>query len=129
MPTDPSFNDPANIRRSAGLPLSVGAASLALRVFIAAMFLIVGVLCLASGGFVGRTGGVPASVIAILLIVPFGLIACTAALYTIAPFSRFGVWLDHFLPTLGSWRGGLVAVLLWLVSGALLFGIRALMRA
>lgn len=39
-------------------------------------------------------------VFAVLLIIPLGLIGILAAAFIVAPRSRFGVWLDHFVPRL-----------------------------
>ena len=111
---------PKPVRKSAGLPLSVGSAPLPLRIFIAAMFLTIGVLCMTGGAFLGARGPVAAKCIAVALIIPLGLIACIGAAFTIAPFSRFGVWLDHFLPTMTGVRAAAVAVLMWIMATLLL---------
>jgi hypothetical protein len=102
-------------RPTAGLPLSVGSASLPLRLLIASIFVAAGALCIGGGVFAGRTG-VAGAAVAIALIVPLGLIAAIAAAFVIAPFSRFGVWLDEFVGRLTVARFGVVLAILWAVA-------------
>ncbi|HEX7151656.1 MAG TPA: hypothetical protein VF618_09230 [Thermoanaerobaculia bacterium] len=100
-------------RKSAGLPLSVGRASFAVRALIAFIFLVTGAICLGGGILVARASRLTA----IALIVPLGLIAILAASYILAPFSRFGVWLDHFLPRIREPHIALlVATVIWGVA-------------
>ena len=87
------------MRRSAGLPLSVGRASVATRVFLAAVFLATAALCIGGGILISRVALAP-RVVAVVLIVPLGLIGVLAAAFILAPWSRFGVWLDGFVPRL-----------------------------
>ena len=87
------------MRRSAGLPLSVGRASVATRLFLAVVFFVVAALCIGGGVLIARVGLGP-RVVAVALIVPLGLIGAIAAAFILAPWSRFGVWLDAFVPRL-----------------------------
>jgi hypothetical protein len=105
-----------NERPSAGLPLSVGSASLPVRLLLAVMVLLVGGLCIGGGMFIARSGSVAGIVIAIAMIIPLGLICCIAAAFIVAPFSRFGVWLDEFVAKLNGGRAAAVFVVLWLVA-------------
>lgn len=101
------------MRRSAGLPLSVGRASLATRLFLAIVFLAAAALCIGGGVAIGRVGLAP-RIVAIVLIVPLGLIGVLAAAFILAPWSRFGVWLDGFVPRLREPAvAGVTAMLLW----------------
>ena len=104
------------MRRSAGLPLSVGRAPVSTRVFLAIVSFVVAALCIGGGVSISRVGLAP-RVVAVVLIVPLGLIAALAAAFILAPWSRFGVWLDGFVPRL---REPLVAILtavaLWVVA-------------
>jgi hypothetical protein len=101
------------MKRSAGLPLSVGSASIPVRVFLAVVFLAAAALCLAGGAFIAREGLAP-RVLAVLLIVPLGLIGMLAAAFMIAPWSRYGVWLDGFVPRLREPHvAAATAMLLW----------------
>jgi hypothetical protein len=103
------------MKRSAGLPLSVGQASLAVRIVIALVFLLTASLCI--GGGVLISSNIAARCIAVLLIVPVGLIGLIAAAFVIAPHSRFGVWLDHFIPRLWNPRVALAtAMTFWLLA-------------
>lgn len=88
------------MRKSAGLPLSVGSASLAVRVLLAAIIMAVAAICGGGGVWIGRHGPNAARAVAIALLVPFGIVALAAAAFILAPFSRYGIWLDAFLPTL-----------------------------
>lgn len=103
------------MKRSAGLPLSVGQASVPVRIVIAIMFLLTASLCI--GGGVLISSNAAARAIAVLLIVPVGLIGVLAAAFVIAPHSRFGVWLDHFIPRLWNPRIAIAtAMTLWLIA-------------
>ena len=103
------------MRRSAGLPLSVGHASLGVRVVIALVFLLTASLCIAGGVLISSNAA--ARAIAVLLIVPVGLIGILAAAFVIAPHSRFGVALDHFIPRLWNPRvAAATAMTLWLLA-------------
>lgn len=86
------------MRPSAGLPLSVGQATLAVRLVIAVVFLLAAGVAIAGGVLMSSI--VIARVMAVLLVIPVGLIGILAAAFVLAPHSRYGVWLDHFLPTL-----------------------------
>jgi hypothetical protein len=103
------------VRRSAGLPLSVGRASFATRALIALVFLVTAALCIGGGVLISGTGA--ARVVAVVLIVPLGLIGLLAAAFILAPWSRYGVWLDAFVPRL---REPMIAVatamLLWAIA-------------
>ncbi|HYC88096.1 MAG TPA: hypothetical protein VEO54_02700 [Thermoanaerobaculia bacterium] len=104
------------MRRSAGLPLSVGRASVATRVFLAVVFLAAAALCIGGGVLISRAGPAP-RVVAVVLIVPLGLIGAIAAAFILAPWSRFGVWLDAFVPRLREpWVGVGTALTLWTVA-------------
>ncbi|MFP5245598.1 MAG: hypothetical protein ACLGH0_02805 [Thermoanaerobaculia bacterium] len=95
-------------RKSAGLPLSVGSASFAVRIAIAAVFLAIGAICVGGAIVIAKT----AAIVAAIAILPLGLIAVIAAAFVLAPHSRFGVWLDHSL------HGARLAILLAAVWGA-----------
>ena len=103
------------VKRTAGLPLSVGRASVATRVTIALVFLVTAALCIGGGVMISRIGA--ARIVAVILIVPLGLTGAIAAMFVLAPWSRFGIWLDAFVPRL---REPLVAVatamLLWAIA-------------
>jgi hypothetical protein len=71
-------------KRSAGLPLSVGRASVATRLFLALVFLATAALCLGGGVLISREGTAP-RVVAVVLIVPLGLIGLLAAAFILAP--------------------------------------------
>ena len=104
------------MKRSAGLPLSVGRASIATRLFLALVFLVAAALCLGGGVLISRAGPGP-RVVAIALIVPLGLIGVLAAAFILGPGSRFGVWLDAFVPRLREPHIALATALtLWLIA-------------
>lgn len=109
-------------RRSAGLPLSVGSASFGVRLFLAISFAAVAAICIAAGVLIARTGSLAATLVAILAVVPLGCIAAMAAAFVLAPFSRFGVWLDGFVPTITGLRAVLVVAAFWLVSASIVLG-------
>jgi hypothetical protein len=67
----------------------------------------------------GDHGPFAARILAIVLLVPFGIVALVAAAFIVAPFSRFGVWLDTFLPAMIGWRAVAVAASLWAISALL----------
>ena len=101
------------VRRSAGLPLSVGRATVATRLFLAAVFLAAAALCIGGGVLISRAGTAPRAV-AVVLIVPLGLVGVVAAAFILAPWSRFGVWLDAFVPRLREPRVAIAtAMVLW----------------
>lgn len=101
--------------RRAGLPLSVGQASLPARLTIALVFLVTAFLCIAGGRLISESGA--ARAVAVALIVPLGEIGILATAFVLAPRSRFGDWLDRFVPRL---REPLVAAatgtVLWLIA-------------
>lgn len=101
--------------RRAGLPLSVGQASLGTRVIIAFVFLMTAFLCIAGGRLISESGA--ARAVAVVLIVPLGMSGLIAAAFVLAPRSAFGDWLDRFVPRL---REPLVAAgtgtVLWLIA-------------
>lgn len=104
------------MKRSAGLPLSVGRASVATRVFLAIVFFAVAALCIGGGVLIARVGLAP-RVVAVVLIVPLGLIGVLAAAFILAPWSRFGVWLDAFVPRLREPAVAIgTALVLWTVA-------------
>ena len=90
----------SDARPSAGLPLSVGAAPLSVRLVIAFVFLLTAAVCIAGGVFVASSGSRLATFAAIVLIEPIGIVGLIAVAFIAAPHSRFGVWLDHFVPRL-----------------------------
>lgn len=101
----------------AGLPLSVGQAPLPVRLLIAFVFLVAASLCIAGGRMISTA--LPAQVVAIVLIVPIGLIGVLAAAFVIAPRSRFGDRLDRFVPRLREPRIAVAtAIVLWLLAAA-----------
>lgn len=111
-------------RPSAGLPLSVGSAPAAVRVLLAAIFAIVAAACLAGGVLVARRGPAMATIVTIAAIMPLGHVALLAAAFVVAPFSRYGVWLDTFAGALNGRRALGVLVALWLVSLAIVLLLR-----
>lgn len=110
------------MRRSAGLPLSVAQALIGTRVVIAAVFLVTAMLCIAGGRLISES--LAPRMVAVVLIVPIGLIGLIAAAFVLAPRSRFGEWLDGFVPRL---REPLVAIgtatVLWLTALLLTLGV------
>lgn len=106
-------------RPSAGLPASVGSASLPLRITIAAVFLVTAAILLGAGVFIASESRL-AFVVTVAMIEPIGIIGVIAAAFVLAPHSRFGVWLDHFVPRV---REPVVAILtvlaLWGVALAI----------
>ena len=100
-------------RKSAGLPLSVGAASLLVRVLLSAIVLVASTVSVAAGVLLGRRGPLPAAMIAGGLLIPFGIIALLGAAFIAAPHSRFGKWLDH---SLDAQRLARAAGAIWMLS-------------
>jgi hypothetical protein len=101
--------------KRAGLPLSVGQAPLAMRVLLALVFAVAAALCI--GGGIVLSSNPVARAIAILLIVPVGLIGILAVAFVLAPHSRYGDWLDRFVPRLAEPKiAVLVTVLLWVIA-------------
>lgn len=95
----------------------MGQASLAVRLLIACVFLVTAALCIGGGMLISRTA--PGRAVAIVLIVPIGLIGLMAAAFVLAPHSRFGAWLDHFVTRLREPRVALgAAIVFWLVAAA-----------
>ncbi|HEX8254768.1 MAG TPA: hypothetical protein VF846_16610 [Thermoanaerobaculia bacterium] len=102
--------------KRAGLPLSVGQASAAVRIMLGLVFAATAILCIGGGIFIS-TMAVAARVIAVVLIVPIGLIGAIAVAFILAPHSRFGDWLDRFVPRLREPRvAGAVALTLWITA-------------
>lgn len=100
------------MKRSAGLPLSVGQASLGVRLLIALVFLFTAALCI--GGGIVISSNAAARSVAVLLVVPVGLVGVIATAFVLAPHSRFGVWLDHFIPRLSNPRVSIAtAIIFW----------------
>ena len=98
--------------KRAGLPLSVGQASAAMRVLLAIVFAVAAALCIGGGMLISSNAA--ARAIAILLIVPVGLIGVAGVAFVLAPHSRYGDWLDRFVPRLAERRIAIVtAMLLW----------------
>jgi hypothetical protein len=102
--------------RTAGLSLSVGSASFPLRCFLALMFGVFGLLCLGAAVAISHLGPAAATVLAVLAIVPLGCLGVLGAVYTLAPFSRFGLWLDVFAGNLTWPRLFGVFVLFWAIG-------------
>lgn len=111
-------------RASAGLPLSVGGAPVWVRVLLAAIFLCTGAICIAAAVFLALDGSLPALAIAAMMVMPLGAIACIAAAFVVAPYSRFGVGLDAFAGALNGSRALLLFVVTAIVCGAILFAVR-----
>lgn len=84
--------------KRAGLPLSVGQASIGVRLTIALIFMAVALLCIGGGIYISNLTA--ARVLAVLLVIPVGLIGAIAVAFVLAPHSRFGDWLDRFVPRL-----------------------------
>jgi hypothetical protein len=101
--------------KRAGLPLSVGQASLPVRVTIALIFAVVAAVCIGGGILISSVAA--ARVLAILLVIPVGLIGVLATAFVLAPHSRFGDWLDRFVPRLREPKIAVATVLVfWLVA-------------
>jgi hypothetical protein len=101
--------------KRAGLPLSVGQASMPVRVLLAIVLAAAAALCIAGGVFIASNAA--ARAIAILLVIPVGLIGVAGVAFVLAPHSRYGDWLDRFVPRLAERRiATLTAVLLWGVA-------------
>ena len=101
--------------KRAGLPLSVGQASLPVRMMIALIFAIVAAVCIGGGIVISSVAA--GRVLAILLVVPVGLTGVLAAAFVLAPHSRFGDWLDRFVPRLREPQVAIAtALLFWLVA-------------
>lgn len=81
------------MKRSAGLPLSVGSAPVGVRLLIAVIFLATSLLMLIGARLIPR-------VLAVVFIAPIGIVGLIATAFVVAPHSRFGTWLDHFVPRL-----------------------------
>ena len=109
-------------RRTAGLPLSVGSASFATRLFLALSFAAVAAICIGAGVAIARADALAGTVVAIVFVVPLGCLAAIAAAFVLAPFSRFGVWLDAFLPTVTGVRVAAVVAAFWLLSALIVIG-------
>lgn len=105
---------------TAGLPLSVGSASVPVRCFLALLFGVVGAVSLAGAVAISRIGPIAATVLAIIAIVPLGCISLIAAAFTVAPFSRFGIRLDRFLGGLTWARLALVFAAFWFAGTILI---------
>jgi hypothetical protein len=84
--------------KRAGLPLSVGQASLGVRVLLALILAAAAALCIGGGVYISSLTA--ARVIAVLLVIPVGLTGAIATAFVLAPHSRFGDWLDRFVPRL-----------------------------
>jgi len=83
------------------------------RIFLAVVFLVAAALCIGGGVLISRAGVAP-RVVAVVLIVPLGVIGVVAAAFILAPWSRFGVWLDAFVPRLREpLVAGATAMALW----------------
>ena len=85
-------------RPRAGLALSVGNASLGIRLFLSLMAAIIAIVCAVAGRTVTRSGA--AGWALAVLIEPFAIVCAIAAAFIVAPHSRFAVWLDEFVPRL-----------------------------
>jgi hypothetical protein len=106
------------MRRSAGLPLSVGEASVAMRLVVAIVFAVAAVVCIGGGMLIATE--LAARIVAALLIIPIGLAGVLAVAFVLAPHSRYGRWLDHFVPRLREPRIAIAtAVTFWLIAFAL----------
>ena len=111
-------------RGSAGLPLSVGSASLPVRITVAGVFVMMAAITFAGGVYAGTYGPIAAAVVAAMALLPFSFIALVAAAFVIAPYSRFGVWLDAALPLIDGRRAAMIAALLWSSAALLLLLLR-----
>lgn len=104
--------------KRAGLPLSVGQASRGVRVMIAIIFTAVTLLCIGGGIYISNITA--ARVLAVLLVIPVGLVGALAVAFVLAPHSRFGDWLDRFVPRLRERNIAIAtALLFWLTALAL----------
>lgn len=111
-------------RESAGLPLSVGQASLPVRLVIACSFLL-NALIIAMVVFAATT--LVAKILVTLLVVPFAIVSLIATLFVIAPHSRFGDWLDHFVPRLRDSKTAFATLLtIWLAAALLMLAAESL---
>lgn len=109
-------------RHSAGLPLSVGSASVPVRLGIATIFALVALIVGGSAMYLFVCGRVAARVLSIVALMPFAFAGLFAAAFVAAPFSRYGIWLDAFVPSLPGRRGVLVLVISWSAAALLMSG-------
>jgi hypothetical protein len=106
------------VSESAGLQRSVGSASLPVRLLLALVYVVAALILLGMGVYVSR-GPLFLAALAVFAILPFGFVACVATAFVLAPWSRFGIWVDGFVPQLGRRPGLAAAAVLWTL-GALL---------
>jgi hypothetical protein len=101
--------------KRAGLPLSVGQASITMRMLLAGIIAAAAAICIGGGMLISSHAA--ARVVAVLLIVPAGLIGIAGVAFVLAPHSRYGDWLDRFVPRLAERRIALLtAMSLWLAA-------------
>jgi hypothetical protein len=105
----------------AGLPMSVGSASLPLRLLVASMWMVPAAIALA-GAFYAASFGWPARALATVVLIPFSLIAAIAAIYVVAPRGEFGDWLDLALPALRDRATAVLVALLLILASSLILG-------
>lgn len=104
----------------AGLPASVGEASLAIRLLVAGVWALPAASA-AAGAFFIATHGLSARLLAAMLLMSFALIAAVGATFVLVPRSEFGDWLDLALPALRHrWTACTVALTLFVASTLLL---------
>lgn len=92
------------------MSLSVGQAGATLRFLIGSILFVTAVIVAAAGRIIDD-GSVVRRVLAVVLVEPFAVIGFVAVAYISAPHSRFGTWLDEFLPRLRHWPLALLTAL------------------
>ena len=91
---------------------------MAMRIVIALVFAAAAVLCIGGGMLIATE--LATRVVAALLIIPIGLVGVLAVAFVLAPHSRYGDWLDHFVPRLREPRIAVAcAVTFWTIAFAL----------
>jgi hypothetical protein len=100
------------VTRSAGLPESVGGAPVGIRVFLAFIAAAIAIICALAGRILAARAGW----LFALLVEPIAIATGIAAVFIAAPYSRFGIWLDHALPLLKRPAVALIAVTLVAVA-------------
>ena len=104
---------------SAGLPLSVGPASIPVRLSIAAVLLLVAALVGAASLHIFACGPGAARAMSVVALTPFSLAGLLAAAFVCAPYSRYGTWVDTFIARFNGRRVAMLAFVVWLGAAAI----------
>jgi len=92
---------------------------------LAAVFLCTGAICIAAAVFLALRGPLPALILGASAVMPLGVIASIAAAFVLAPYSRFGAWLDAFVATLNVARVLLLFGMIGFVSILFLLAVQS----